>query len=131
MSQKAVTSVSFSIKKKEPIRVVKKNSLEEQTTKKSTGLSTKHLEGESSVKSVQNISPTDDQKESAKKIENDAIEEILRDTKRGATRAEISGSWLPPSSKINARLFKNTLVQTLQSNSRKQRSKQKPKPKTS
>jgi len=69
MSQKAVTSVSFSIKKKEPIRVVKKNSLEEQTTKKSTGLSTKHLEGESSVKSVQNISPTDDEKESAKKIE--------------------------------------------------------------
>ena len=53
MSQKAVTSVSFSIKKKDPVRIVKKNSLD-QTTKKSSGLSKKHPD--SAIKSVQNIS---------------------------------------------------------------------------
>ena len=50
---------------------------------------------------------------------SDAIEEILKDTKRGATRAEISGSWLPPK-KVNSRLVNNTLVQALQSNRRRQ-----------
>ena len=47
-----------------------------------------------------------------------AIEEILKDTQRGAVRAEVSGSWRPPTAKINSRLFNNTLIQTLQSNKR-------------
>ena len=51
---------------------------------------------------------------------SDAIEEILRDTQRGATRAELSGSWRPPK-KINSRILKNTLIQTLQSNKRQRR----------
>ena len=33
-------------------------------------------------------------------------------------RAEVSGSWRPPTAKINSRLFNNTLIQTLQSNKR-------------
>ena len=70
MSQKAVTSVSFSIKKKEPIRIVKKNSLE-QTTKKSTGLAKNHPKRDSAVKSEQDInqSSPNEQKQSAKELE--------------------------------------------------------------
>lgn len=56
-------------------------------------------------------------------IIRDAVDEILREAKRGATRAELSGSWRPPSSKINARLFNNTLAQVLQSNNRRLRKK--------
>ena len=52
----------------------------------------------------------------------DAINEILKDAHRGATRAEISGSWRPPKSKINSRLFINTVNQALQSNQRKKKS---------
>lgn len=51
-------------------------------------------------------------------LESDAVNEILRDTQRGATRAEVSGSWRPPSSKVNSRLINNALVQALQSNRR-------------
>ena len=54
----------------------------------------------------------------------DAIDEILRETHRGAIRAEVSGSWRPPTSKINSRLFNNTLIQTLQSNNRQKNMKQ-------
>ena len=54
----------------------------------------------------------------------DAIDEILRETHRGAIRAEVSGSWRPPTSKINSRLFNNTLIQTLQSNNRHKNMKQ-------
>lgn len=122
MSQKAVTSLSFSVKKKEPIRVVQKNSLE-QTTKKSASTSKKLQEKESAnsdsqVRHCDQSSKDLDEKDD-KKLETDAIEEILKDTKRGATRAEISGSWLPPK-KVNSRLVNNTLVQALQSNRRKQ-----------
>lgn len=121
MSQKAVTSLSFSVKKKEPIRVVQKNSLE-QTTKKSASTS-KKLQEKESANSDSQVRHSDqsskDVDEEAKKLETDAIEEILKDTKRGATRAEISGSWLPPK-KVNSRLVNNTLVQALQSNRRKQ-----------
>ena len=60
MSQKAVTSVSFSIKKKDPVRIIKKNSLD-QTTKKSSGLSKKHPD--STIKSVQNISQSSSNEE--------------------------------------------------------------------
>jgi len=122
MSQKAVTSLSFSVKKKEPIRVVQKNSLE-QTTKKSASTSKKLQEKESAKSDSQvshsNQSSKDVEEKDAKKLETDAIEEILKDTKRGATRAEISGSWLPPK-KVNSRLVNNTLVQALQSNRRRQ-----------
>lgn len=122
MPQKAVTSLSFSVKKKEPIRVVQKNSLE-QTTKKSASTSKKLQEKESTNSDSQvrhsNQSSKDVDEKDAKKLETDAIEEILKDTKRGATRAEISGSWLPPK-KVNSRLVNNTLVQALQSNRRKQ-----------
>jgi len=121
MSQKAVTSLSFSVKKKEPIRVVQKNSLE-QTTKKSASTS-KKLQEKESANSDSQVRHSDqsskDVDEEAKKLETDAIEEILKDTKRGATRAEISGSWLPPK-KVNSRLVNNTLVQALQSNRRRQ-----------
>ena len=70
MSQKAVASVSFAVKKKEPVRIVKKNSLD-QTTKKSTGLSKKHPELDSAIKSVQNKnqSSPNEQKQSAKEFE--------------------------------------------------------------
>jgi len=122
MSQKAVTSLSFSVKKKEPIRAVQKNSLE-QTTKKSASTSEKLQEKESANSDIQvrhsNQSSKDVDEKDAKKLETDAIEEILKDTKRVATRAEISGSWLPPK-KVNSRLVNNTLVQALQSNRRKQ-----------
>jgi len=122
MSQKAVTSLSFSVKKKEPIRVVQKNSLE-QTTKKSASTSKKLQEKEfansdSQVGHSDQSSKDVDEKDD-RKLETDAIEEILKDTKRGATRAEISGSWLPPK-KVNSRLVNNTLVQALQSNRRRQ-----------
>ena len=68
MSQKAVTSVSFSIKKKDPVRIIQKNSLD-QTTKKSSGLSKKHPD--SPIKSVQNKnqSSPNEQKQSAKEFE--------------------------------------------------------------
>jgi len=122
MSQKALTSLSFSVKKKEPIRAVQKNSLE-QTTKKSASTSKKLQEKESANSDSQvrhsNQSSKDVDEKDAKKLETDAIEEILKDTKRVATRAEISGSWLPPK-KVNSRLVNNTLVQALQSNRRKQ-----------
>ena len=48
----------------------------------------------------------------------DAIKEILRDTVRSATRAEISGSWRPPKAKVQSRLLDNALSQALQSNRR-------------
>jgi len=122
MSRKAATSLSFSVKKKEPIRVVQKNSLE-QTTKKSASTSKKLQEKESANSDSQvrhsDQSSKDIDEKGAKKLETDAIEEILKDTKRGATRAEISGSWLPPK-KVNSRLVNNTLVQALQSNRRRQ-----------
>jgi len=117
MSQKAETSISFSIKKKVPSKVVDKNSL--QTTKKSE-LTEKQQEKASAKRKAEALEHPDNERsiKSAKSLEEDAIKEILRDTKRGATRAEISGSWLPPSARINSRLFNNTLVQALQSNRR-------------
>ena len=68
MSQKAVTSVSFSIKKKDPVRIIQKNSLD-QTTKKSSGLSKKHPD--SAIKSVQNLSqsPSNEEIKSPKELE--------------------------------------------------------------
>lgn len=100
---------------------MQKNSLE-QTTKKSASTS-KKLQEKESANSDSQVRHSDqsskDVDEEAKKLETDAIEEILKDTKRGATRAEISGSWLPPK-KVNSRLVNNTLVQALQSNRRRQ-----------
>ena len=50
----------------------------------------------------------------------DAINEILKDTKRGAVRSEISGAYgWKAAPKINPRLFGNTLIQVLQTNRRK------------
>ena len=48
----------------------------------------------------------------------DAVAEILRDTVRSATRAEISGSWRAPKTKVQSRLLDNALSQALQSNRR-------------
>ena len=53
-------------------------------------------------------------------IHRDAINEILKDTKRGAVRSEISGAYgWKAAPKINPRLFGNTLIQVLQTNRRK------------
>ena len=50
----------------------------------------------------------------------EAINEILKDTKRGAIRSEISGAYGWGSApKINSRLFGNTLIQVIQTNRRK------------
>jgi hypothetical protein len=72
MPQKAVTSLSFSVKKKEPIRVVQKNSLE-QTTKKSASTSKKLQEKESTNSDSQvrhsNQSSKDVDEKDAKKLE--------------------------------------------------------------
>ena len=72
MSQKAVTSLSFSVKKKEPIRVVQKNSLE-QTTKKSASTSKKLQEKESAKSDSQvthsNQPSKDVEEKDAKKLE--------------------------------------------------------------
>ena len=72
MSQKAVTSLSLSVKKKEPIRVVQKNSLE-QTTKKSASTSKKLQEKESAKSDSQvshsNQSSKDVEEKDAKKLE--------------------------------------------------------------
>ena len=49
-----------------------------------------------------------------------AIEEIIRDTKRGAIRAEVGGAYGWKSvPRINPRLFGNTLIQVIQTNKRK------------
>ena len=48
-----------------------------------------------------------------------AVEEIIKDTKRGAVRAEVSGAYGWKSApKINSRLFGNTLSQVIQTNKR-------------
>jgi len=122
MSDKAVTSIAFSIKKKEPSKVIK-NSVPfdvdspQKVTKKVQKSTKNSLQTQESL-SQKACSDSKDQLLE----EEDAIQEILRDTKRGATRAELSGSWRPPPSKINSRLFINTLTQTLQSNQRKRKS---------
>ena len=72
MSQKPVTSLSFSVKKKETIRVVQKNSLE-QTTKKSASTSKKPQEKESANSDSQvrhsDQSSKDVDEKDAKKLE--------------------------------------------------------------
>ena len=72
MSEKTLASVSFSIKKKEPIKVVKKNTLE-QTTKKSSDTSTQKLQEEVSDIDCEVTNPIQVSKESeeefAKKLE--------------------------------------------------------------
>ena len=50
--------------------------------------------------------------------DKEAVAEILRDTVRSATRAEISGSWRAPKTKVQSRLLNNALSQALQSNRR-------------
>ena len=50
----------------------------------------------------------------------EAINEILKETKRGAIRSEISGAYGWKSApKVNSRLFGNTLIQAIQTNRRK------------
>ena len=48
-----------------------------------------------------------------------AIEEIIRDTKRGAIRAEVGGAYGWKSApKVNPHLFGNTLMQVIQTNTK-------------
>ena len=123
MSQQkeASSSVAFPIKK-----TLKKN----QQDKTSRGIvqpKVKHSASKTTVpdKVVQQKSSNRDVRPGGRGqvSDGDAIREILRDTKRGAARAELSGSWRPPTSKINSRLLNNALAQALQSNRRSSKRK--------
>jgi len=122
MSKKTIT---FKIqKKKEDESVVNKNNKDPfhhtETTKPSVFSDIKKKKPDVS----KSVAKKSDAKESEDKLERDAIEEILRETHRGATRAEVSGSWRPPK-RINSRILQNTLIQTIQSNKRQRTNKMK------
>lgn len=65
---------------------------------------------------------TKDSQEAEALLEEQAVEELIREAKVAKVRAEVTGTW-KPRAKVNTRLLTNTLGQTLQNNLRKSRLK--------
>lgn len=65
-------------------------------------------------------------KTASEELENAAIEEILKETKKAATRAEIGGpsGWTTKRKGLNRRFVNNTVINTISQNSRVDRKHQ-------
>lgn len=112
MSKSEKREVTFKIQAKKEIKF-KPNRQPFQSAKKPT-----ESQGKVQVKKVLKNKKSPTSKINDDQLEKDAVAEILRDTVRSATRAEISGSWRAPKTKVQSRLLDNALSQALQSNRR-------------
>jgi len=126
MSKSSNSEVTFKIQAKKEIKF-KPNRQPFQSAKKSTeSIISGSIGGQKGKVQVKKVLKKVNKNSASKtKINDDQLEEdkeavaeILRDTVRSATRAEISGSWRAPKTKVQSRLLDNALSQALQSNRR-------------